>query len=318
MRYPSLQSFHRLVFKAGSVRTSIQREGNDTVFACAMPWLAGPRTHILAHGDHWQCVGDDWLLSTDDGLAGILTSAIDGPLDRQAEVLYQKLFALTDGLNLHRIWNFVPLINAIGGGVENYVAFNAGRHRGFQNHFGTDCLSRLPAASALGTQSGPLALVFTAGTTRVENFENPLQVPAPEYPARYGKNPPLFARGSRIDGHDGPHWHLSGTASIRGSETIGSSLAEQIAVTLENIQTVLDFMHVPESAKAVWKVFLRRPADLTECRRLLAKLAPAGLKQAMFLHADICRSDLLLEIEGIYELAAQSSARIPYRLSCQP
>ena len=200
----------------------------------------------------------------------------------------------------------MPRINEWVAGVENYLAFNAGRHRAYMEQGGGLAMPELSAASAVGTRSGSLTLAFVAGPDPVRIYENPLQTPAAHYPDCYGTNAPLFARGGKVTAADGTTcWHLSGTASIRASETIGSDFARQLNVTLENIERVLAEMAVPAARHATWKVFLRDRRDLEFCRQRLAEVYPDEVAQMMFLEADICRRDLLLEIEGMFQAGPQ-------------
>lgn len=278
-----------------------------------MPWLAGPLSQGLASGGKWELTDGDWLLRTGETLAGVLLGTAGAAMEEEAHRLYQRLFAHTRGLNRYRIWNYVPLINAAVAGEENYMAFNSGRYRAYAAEFGGICHSDFSAASAVGVKGGPLALAFVAGPSQVEHFENPLQTPASLYPARYGKNAPLFARGSRIMGASGPEcWHLSGTASIRSSETTGGNdFARQLETTLENIDSMLAVMEVPASRQAAWKIFLRDRKHLEWCRQRLGEVYPSELERMMFLEADICRSDLLVEIEAIFQPLLPPATTLP-------
>jgi chorismatase len=294
-----------LIFRAGSAAIRVNAAPDQLSLDCQMPLLAGPGSQVLAHGATILRSGDDWLLQGPEGLAGLLVSSGGAPLAEESYQLYRRLFAITRGLNRYRIWNYVPWINRLVGGVENYVAFNAGRHRAFTEQFGGIAMQDLSAASAVGTQGGALALAFAAGPAPVHVYENPLQTPAAHYPDRYGPNAPLFARGSKVRTTDGlTCWHLSGTASIRDSETIGDDIVRQLEVTLENIERIVSEMAVPKERQAAWKVFLRKRGDLDLCRERLAAVYPGEVNQMMFLEADICRSDLLLEIEGMFYQAS--------------
>lgn len=308
MRHPT---DHRqgLIFRSGAEATVVGVTDAGLVLDCPMPWLAGPAVQLLAQGNRLTRAGEDWLLHDGDTLAGILLGSSSATLEAQSLQLYRRLFALTRGLNLYRVWNFVPQINAVVAGTENYLAFNSGRHQAFTEQYGCIDPKDLSAASAVGIMSGSLTLAFTAGQGRVDHFENPLQVPSARYPRRYGKNAPLFSRGSKIHTADGNIcWHLSGTASIRASETIGADFGRQLETTLENIERMLSVMVVPEARRAAWKVFLRDRRDLAFCRQRLAETYPGEVDQMMFVEADICRRDLLLEIEGIFHQLPPSTS----------
>ncbi len=287
---------HSLRFRSGEAANTLRVEPTSLVLNTCLPRLAGPEEEILAQGQSVQ----EPLLHGSGTLAGVLVSEGSGDLAAASRQLYARLLGITQGHELYRVWNFVPQINAMTNGLENYQAFNAGRHQALTAGWGAELLPRLPAASALGTPGGALALAFVAGQHPVEHFENPLQVPALHYPEQFGKIPPAFARGSVVTHPHGTTWHLSGTASIRGHATCGADFPTQMQHTLENIAAVCSRMNVPTTRQAQWKIFLRHPHDLTHCQAAFAAAYPQDLPQAIFLQADICRADLLVEIEAIF------------------
>jgi chorismate lyase/3-hydroxybenzoate synthase len=96
---------------------------------------------------------------------------------------------------------------------------------------------------------------------------------------------------------------ISGTAAILSHATVhaGDSL-RQCETTLENLRAVLARAGLPDPAglggRAAWKVYLRRREDYEPVSALLATaLAPES--PVLYLAGDICREDLLLEIEGL-------------------
>lgn len=292
-----------LIFRAGGPTTRARADGDQMVLEVPLPLLAGAAQELLATGDTLEALPDGGLVRSQEDLAGVLIGTEDLPLAEATRKLYDRLLQLTAGRKLYRVWNFVPQINAEVSGLENYRAFNKGRHEAFQHAWGPVLNGRLPAASALGIPIGPPALAFTAGTTPVRYFENPLQVPAIEYPTQYGVIPPAFARGSAIADLRHPLWHLSGTASIRGSESCGADFASQMQLTLENIATICAHMDIPANRRAGWKIFLRDPTHLTACQAAMHRVYPQDVASMIFLQADICRADLIVEIEGLFHPA---------------
>ena len=99
--------------------------------------------------------------------------------------------------------------------------------------------------------------------------------------------------------------HVSGTASIAGHETrhVGKLLL-QLEETLHNIETLLaaapgeaaKFPDLP--AFDLFRVYLREASDLELVREPLRRRIGPG-PALHFVEADICRADLLLEIEGV-------------------
>ena len=297
-----------LVFVPGVRESAVKPDGGGIRMEVAMPHLHGPSAETLFTGGQLRQAGSWWLLDDGRQLAGAAVARPDEPPREAAQRLYTELLAQLGGRHLHRIWNCIPAINACRGGEENYRAFNAGRLAAFHAHAGPDFRRLLPAASALGTGGRVLAIAFTAGEARPLHFENPAQVPACDYPPEYGARPPAFARGTRIAGEGRDVWHLAGTASIRGHRSTGETCEEQARLTLENLHTMRRLMDVPAGAGGRWKIFVRRPDDAALCRRLFLDAWPDAAAGTMVLAADICRAELLVEIEGAVSLAAAPAA----------
>ena len=74
-------------------------------------------------------------------------------------------------------------------------------------------------------------------------MENPRQIPAFRYSARYGLLPPCFARATIVpDPSDGkPILLAAGTASIRGEQTVYvGDIRQQLDETLVNLRKLLE------------------------------------------------------------------------------
>jgi chorismatase len=192
--------------------------------------------------------------------------------------------------HVFRMWNFVGRINAANAdGLEIYRDFCRGRAEAFESS--PLPLDTLPAATGVGAHLPGIGFYLLArrepGHIAVENHR---QVPAYCYPDRYGPRPPSFARASRLPG--GPLL-ISGTASILGHRTVhAGELASQCHTTLANLATLAPDLR---SLQAV-KVYVRHAEDVDEVRELCAP--PFG-DEAAYFTTDLCRSDLLVEIEGM-------------------
>jgi chorismate lyase/3-hydroxybenzoate synthase len=236
-------------------------------------------------------------------------------IDSAAYEGYRRIIGLARGVgypNPVRLWNYFPGINEGVLGLERYKRFCLGRYQAFSDAgytFGED----LPAASAIGTGSGDLWIVFLAARGPARQIENPRQVSAYRYPLRYGPRSPSFSRAMRLDTQDGSALFISGTASIVGHETVHvGDVAGQCAETLENIRAILAQAGMEDPAdlaqRSSWKVYIRHPADYPRVRDILDReLGPEG--SLLFLKGDICRRDLLLEIEGEVSLPGTPGRR---------
>ena len=238
-------------------------------------------------------------------LAGFAVAAPGEDIDSAAGGLYRGLFAAAEGLHLYRVWNYVPQINAVVRDMDNYQRFCRRRSIAFEERFGKGFQRALPASSAVGSAAGPLAIGFLAGRAVPRHFENPRQMPAFEYPAQYGPRPPSFSRATAAEAGEGRWIFVSGTAAIRGHASVADGdLAGQLDCTLENLALVGETAGAGPNLGAstgwqrTFKVYLRNPADLPCAQvRLNRDLLRPG-DTVSYLQADICRKDLLVEIEA--------------------
>jgi hypothetical protein len=286
-------------------RTSVD-EGQGVPRLCvALPVLAGKEEErLLAEPAEPFQRQMYTLFQNGSWLAGFAIAAAGIDLEFAAGQLYQGLFAVTAGLHLYRIWNYVPQINAVTEGLENYRRFCRGRSLAFEKQFGRDFQRRLPAGSAVGSNLGPLAVAFIAGRTAPSHFENPRQVPAFEYPPAYGPRPPSFSRATVVMTEQGRQIFVSGTAAIRGHATVAAAdLEAQLGCTCENLLLIGKAAGAgPDFGAGNWrrtfKIYIRHPEDLVRVRARLERefLRPEDV--VSYLQADICRSDLLVEIEA--------------------
>lgn len=257
------------------------------------------------------------LAWSEDGelLAGVVTRPSPvGPRESHlASDSHSQFSTLLDLLgergypHLLRVWNYLPGINDGDGDRERYRRFNAGRARAFEERSGGDGTQRrLCASSAVGTPGADFATAFLATRSETIHLESRRQMPASRYPRRYGPSAPTFRRASLAAGRAGAALFVSGTASIVGHETVhAGSLVSQIDETLRNLDAVIDEARrladwrVPElDGFAQVKVYLRFAGQVDAARARLTGRLPGG-GSTIYLEADICRSDLLVEIEGV-------------------
>jgi len=276
------------------------------VLRVALEPLGGDdREPILTAADVVTLAGDFGLYRGPDLTAGFVLARPHLDLEAATGELYRRLFAAIDGLHLHRIWNYVPLINREEGGLENYRRFCRARSAAFEERFGKTFQRLLPASSAVGAAAGPLAVAFIAGQVPGRHLENPLQVPAFHYPPEHGPRPPSFSRATVACTADATHVFISGTAAIRGHATVApGDLAGQLECTLANLGAIGEAagagasLGADPSWKRRFKVYLRHPRDLPAVRARLEAGLLRPEDHVAYLHADICRAELVLEIEA--------------------
>lgn len=241
----------------------------------------------------------------------VVFGAVVAPQSRKIELVgleaYEAILRFTKASgypHLVRMWNHFPHINHEVAGLERYRSFCVGRHRAFQD-FGYSFEADLPAASAVGSSGEGLVVYFVASRTPAAYIENRRQVSAFHYPAQYGPKSPSFSRGAVKEWNGESQLFVSGTASIVNHETRHSgNVIKQLDETIHNMEIVLAtatgerYEHYRDvDTVPLYKVYIRHPKDYEAVRD---RLEPAvGRGKFLYLEADICRKDLLLEIEAI-------------------
>jgi len=197
--------------------------------------------------------------------------------------------------HVQRIWNYLGEINAGAGDDERYKQFCTGRIAGMGDVFAQG----FPAASAIGHHAGQgLLQVYLLATDREgTRVENPRQVSAWQYPRQYGRTPPSFARATLLPADD--VLAISGTAAVVGHASAHTGdLGAQLAETQRNLDALLSNGGLPEGfdVRAPLKAYVRHPDDAA----VVLAFAQAHWPQAplVLLHGDICREELLVEIDG--------------------
>lgn len=229
-----------------------------------------------------------------------------------SERLYRELLGqltMRGYPHLVRVWNYFADINGEEAGLERYRQFCLGRFDAFAASGIEE--SQYPSACALGHAGGDVLVYALASKVAPRHFENPRQASAYHYPAEYGPRSPSFARASllALPGQTAKLF-VSGTASVVGYQTLHPyELDAQIDVTLENLDLLLAHVAtstlgvngtLPELTAEVLKVYVRHPADFEVIQRRVEAAYPGV--PAVYVAADICRADLLLEIDGIWNL----------------
>jgi FkbO/Hyg5 family chorismatase len=261
-----------------------------------------------ASGEPRSASVNDLVFAHDD--AHLFCAGFIPASDRYTEAarkVYADAFTLVRELNfpkIFRMWNFIPHINeANQDGLEVYRDFCRGRAAAFEEDYAST--AGMPAATGIGTWGDGVGFYFLACRgDAAKHVENSRQTPAYRYPQRYGPKSPSFARAT----HMRDTLYVSGTASIVGHETVHEGdLEKQWAVATANIahlvsaenlvvQGVTDGYTLSDLDQI--KVYYRREPDLPS----VMKLAQASFHpdaQIRYLKVDICRADLLVEIEGI-------------------
>ena len=264
---------------------------------------AGPIRHV----DDGRCLAG-WIELEERRLGGLVEAseaAYRGLLRFQAQSPYRHVW---------RVWNFITDINEGEGDEERYKHFCLGRARAFAAVHARSPDIGYPAASAVGKPGGArtLQVCWLAGRDAGTTLENPRQVSAYDYPRQYGPAAPSFSRAALTPD---PLLLISGTASIVGHASVHlGDVAAQLEETLANLDNILrharartGFGTAELGPASLVKVYLRRATDAAVIEtRLRERLGPEV--PFLVLAADICRSELLLEIEVVQRGGTSLSA----------
>jgi chorismate lyase / 3-hydroxybenzoate synthase len=209
-----------------------------------------------------------------------------------------------------RYWNFIPDINAeIDAGLERYMAFNVGRFHAFTEWRRADggFDPSTATATGVGVQAPDLGVHCLSSAAGGQPVENPRQVSPSRYSSRYGPRPPCFARATRVGIHGTPMLLIGGTASIVGEVSMhAGDVGAQASEAIDNIEALIGNAAAPSPAPLDRlrdaRVYVRESASAAQVRDILLDRCPA-LESIEFVHAQICRRELLVEIEGVADLS---------------
>ena len=219
-----------------------------------------------------------------------------------------------------RTWLYVNHITSDEDGRQRYQEMNRARTDIYQDiRFGANARAAhapekiYPASTGIGTRGTHIAMSCMAlDSKRPDVFlmplENPQQTSAYDYQAEYSPQSPKFSRAMAVVQGHFVATLVSGTASIVNSKTCyPDDIVRQTAQTIENIERLIapeNFaLHGLPGAGATLndiaklRVYVKHQEDYEKCREVCERRLPRI--PAIYLHADICRPDLLMEIEAV-------------------
>jgi enamine deaminase RidA (YjgF/YER057c/UK114 family) len=222
--------------------------------------------------------------------------------------------------NVVRTWFYLGGITEPGVETQRYKELNRARTEFYEPiYFGGEAhaappVSRVyPASTGIGMAgAGLTATCMALQTDRpdvlLRPLENPRQIPAYEYSRHYSHQSPKFSRAmTLVLGRNVTTW-ISGTASIVNSESQHpGDIVAQTEQTIDNIASLISPANFAAHAipgagceltdLAKIRVYLKRPEDYLRCREVCERRF-AGVP-AIYAVADVCRPELLVEIEGM-------------------
>lgn len=233
--------------------------------------------------------------------------------------------------HLIRTWLYLGNITGPEGDVERYMELNRARtdfYKGVcfgRGHtMGAVGQAVYPASTGIGMCGAGIVMSATAiDTDRKDVFllplENPQQTPVYEYEKVYSPESPKFVRAMAEAIGDYLVIWISGTASIVRSKTLHvGSPGKQADQTLTNIELLLaqknlSRHHAPGAGAtlrdlAKLRVYVKRPQDYPIIRKVCEKRCGKSIP-VIYVVADVCRGDLLVEMEGLAFVKRASNGR---------
>lgn len=302
----------------------VEPPANGALLAVEAWAVGGPGVTVERHSPRAVTVSYDgirWL-----HLGGIKPRTVGVGVYAEARDAFQQAGELLTAAGLgweHVVRTWWQLENITGpeGATQRYLELNRARADAFAGLPFGDAAARAgihpvnyPASTGIGMEPGAglmlgaVALKTSRREVRLLALENPWQTPAYAYAPRYSPQSPKFSRAMALVTPDYTTTWVSGTASILDSETCHlGNIAAQTEQTLDNIAKLI----TPEnfvrhgllgaggalSDLAKVRVYIKPGADYAACRAVCEKRL--GNLPIIYVLADICRPELLVEIEGV-------------------
>lgn len=194
-----------------------------------------------------------------------------------------------------RMWAFLPRpTDHDGDFLERYMRFNEGRTNAYRSL--CDIMTAVPAGTCVGHAGTALVVHALCNQHPFVTVENPRQRPAWLYSNRFGPVAPSFVRGVVCRNT----LLAAGTASIVGEETLHeSSIDLQFEETIRNMRALAEASNACGNWRSL-QIYVRNAADLERVASLASIRFPGSVER--ILHVPLCRSTLLVEIEGVCDV----------------
>ena len=284
----------------------------ESAFALEATYANDKRVKISRHENYITL--DDKLL-----LSGAIYSTTNNSIAEQSDKIFTSLGEMlsSEGYSINNIvrqWNFIEDITHLSPEGQNYQQFNDSRSRFYAL---VEWPNGYPAATGIGTACGGVTVIVDV--LRDSNqyswpIDNPLQISAHAYSQRVlinnqdqpNKSTPKFERARLVRWNDADMIYISGTAAIRGEDSCQqSNIEQQTNLTMENIKYLISQKNLPyeivpskgEFENSLLRIYLKHRFNWPEVKQWISDYCK-GIT-TLCVEADICRSELLVEIEGI-------------------
>lgn len=243
--------------------------------------------------------------------SGIVPEEINASTFTQATDIFHKITRILaesrfTANDIYRQWNYIQGITVENNGSQNYQEFNDARSIFYS---AAEWDNGYPAATGIGSCAGGVMVDLYAVQGGKTNYpiDNPLQIAAHNYSQKVlaqnnkaalpEKTTPKFER-ARITGTT---IHISGTAAIRGEVSSESNdIISQTEATMQIMDHLVSPQNIPVNCNNTvydfLRVYVKHKSDIPCVQQYMEQHYPTPLKH--YLVSDICRPELLIEIEG--------------------
>jgi len=244
---------------------------------------------------------------------------------KRATAVFDSLYTLLgdEGFFLDQVlrtWIYQGHLVLAEGKTQRYKELNRARTDFFE---GTEFLNQYlpsnyegtvyPASTGIGADGFDIvvsAVAFDASREGVITvpLENPNQTSAFDYGETYSPQSPKFSRAMAVAVDNNCMVFVSGTASITDSESQHiENPVKQTEQTLDNIAALISGTNLDRHGVSGYtcgldnlecvRVYVKRPSQLDLIRQVCKRRLPDV--PILYTIADVCRPELLVEIEGI-------------------
>ncbi|MFR9602654.1 MAG: hypothetical protein SNG02_02150 [Rikenellaceae bacterium] len=281
--------------------------------------------------DHREMDGLRYLIMESDDMRRLVVCGVRGSvrdsIRKQSDDLFAKLtklFAL-EGFeisDIFRQWNYIPQITAVDSSdYQHYQAFNDSRTEFYR--LADWSTKGYPAATGIGMDCGAVTVDLIAvkplnDKMKILPVDNDLQLAAHVYSQEVligaecdkieGRSTPKFERAKALGNkEEGYILFISGTAAIRGEDSMDSDdAATQTIQTMENIEHLVSDhtcnkygIEISSKEREIHsaRAYVKLAKDTADIKRVTE--ARWSDTSVVYLLADVCREELLIEIEAI-------------------
>lgn len=244
---------------------------------------------------------------------GLCADNLNASIRSQSQQIFEKARQILIAEEMEwgdivRQWNYLERITEFSHNSQCYQEFNDVRSEFYAL---SEWPNGYPAATGIGMQFAGVVIDFNAvkGNIDILPLDNDWQTAAHVYSDEVliseceEKETPKFERGKLLSDHKHGMIYVSGTAAIRGEDSIEGEIVSQTRITVENIMHLIDIDGADAKTSPrkgeieLLRVYLKSARDVVAVKKEMDKLCPDI--PTSYLWADVCRDELLIEIEGI-------------------